>query len=132
MIPPFERVQNAEAEEELCEPLEEISKCEAANPKCKNEFVGLAYGIAQVSQNKTKIQVLFCILFQYVEAYNEGQEWGDCVQLFIGKHGKTLSTDGASTPSETSGALWMKIEKLNEKFLQDLKLLLPSAQLSHS
>ena len=63
MIPPFERVKNAEAEEELCEPLEEISKCEAANPKCKNEFVGLAYGIAQVSQNKTKIQVLFCILF---------------------------------------------------------------------
>ena len=59
MIPPFERVQNAEAEEELCEPLEEISKCEAANPKCKNEFVGLAYGIAQVSQNKTKIHVFF-------------------------------------------------------------------------
>ena len=52
MIPPFERVKNAEAEEELCEPLEEISKCEAANPKCKNEFVGLAYGIAQVRQNK--------------------------------------------------------------------------------
>ena len=54
MEPPFETVKKAEAEEELCEPLEEISKCEAANPKCKNEFVGLAYGIAQVSQTKQK------------------------------------------------------------------------------
>ena len=53
MIFPFDQVQNAETEEELCEPLEEISKCEAATPKCKNEFVGLAYGIAQVSQIKT-------------------------------------------------------------------------------
>ena len=49
MIFPFDSVRNAETEEELCEPLEEISKCEAANPKCKNEFDGLAYGIAEVS-----------------------------------------------------------------------------------
>ena len=35
MIDPFDSVRNAETEEELCEPLEEISKCEASNPKCK-------------------------------------------------------------------------------------------------
>ena len=62
MMFPFDKVQRVETEEELCEPLEEISNCEAANPKCKNEFDGLAYGIVQVSQNKTT--KVSCVLFE--------------------------------------------------------------------
>ena len=49
MIAPFEKVKKAEAEEKLCDGLKEISECETVHTACKNEYVGLAHGIANVS-----------------------------------------------------------------------------------
>ena len=90
-------MKNAEAEEELCEPLEEISKCEAANPKCKNEFVGLAYGIAQVSQNKTKRHELFEQNFLIFVFYSSMSKL-----IMKAKNGETVS----SYSLESTGKLY--------------------------
>ena len=48
MIPNFEWVKNATGQN-LCDALKAISNCKTAHPKCHNEYVGLAYGIANVS-----------------------------------------------------------------------------------
>ena len=48
MIPNFEWVKNATGQN-LCDALKAISNCKTAHPKCQNEYVGLAYGIANVS-----------------------------------------------------------------------------------
>ena len=49
MIAPFEKVKKAEAEKNLCDGLKEISECETVHTACKNEYIGLAHGIANVS-----------------------------------------------------------------------------------
>ena len=94
--------------------------------------------------------------FQYVSSGSEGKKLDKCAQDFIKNNTKTLSS-GSSEKSETSdtetsettesstttgtsgtsgtslgpsGSLWAEIEKLNQKFLEDLKALLPSAMSS--
>ena len=90
---------------------------------------------------------------------SEGKKLDKCAQDFIKNNTKTLSS-GSSEKSETSesetsettessktttgmsgtsgtsprpsGSLWAEIEKLNQKFLEDLKALLPSAMSSES
>ena len=88
---------------------------------------------------------------------SEGKKLDKCAQDFIKNNTKTLSsgsseksetsesetsenTESSTTTTETSGtsgttsgpsgSLWAEIEKLNQKFLDDLKALLPSAMSS--
>ena len=55
----------------------------------------------------------------------------ECFQNFIEKHNQTSLL--AEVPTSTEGeldnnqGLWPKIEILNQKFMQELKLLLPQA-----
>ena len=49
MIPKFDRAKTATGQN-LCDALKAISACETGHPKCQNEYVGLAYGIANVSK----------------------------------------------------------------------------------
>ena len=65
MIAPFEKVKKAEAEEKLCDGLKEISECETVHTACKNEYVGLAHGIANVSHLSTLFEIfIFCSKIQ--------------------------------------------------------------------
>ena len=57
MIAPFEKVKKAEAEKNLCDGLKEISECETVHTACKNEYIGLAHGIANVSNFSKSINV---------------------------------------------------------------------------
>ena len=57
MIAPFEKVKKAEAEKNLCDGLKEISECETVHTACKNEYIGLAHGIANVSISGKSINV---------------------------------------------------------------------------
>ena len=57
MIAPFEKVKKAEAEKNLCDGLKEISECETVHTSCKNEYIGLAHGIANVSNFSKSINV---------------------------------------------------------------------------
>ena len=49
MIPKFDWAKTATGQN-LCDALKAISACETGHPKCQNEYVGLAYGIANVSK----------------------------------------------------------------------------------
>ena len=156
MIAPFEKVKNGNFGEDLCDPLEEVSNCETAHPSCKNEYIGLAHGIANVSLKIVFEKQKITFRFQYVSSGSEGKKLDKCAQDFIKNNTKTLSS-GSSEKSETSesetsettesskattgtsgtspgpsGSLWAEIEKLNQKFLEDLKALLPSAMSSES
>ena len=68
MIAPFEKVKKAEAEKNLCDGLKEISECETVHTACKNEYIGLAHGIANVSNfsksmhNKAILSILYSSL----------------------------------------------------------------------
>ena len=63
MIPKFDWAKTATGQN-LCDALKAISICETGHPKCQNEYVGLAYGIANVSKKMSHWtnQTLFHIL----------------------------------------------------------------------
>ena len=132
---------------EFCDALEMISKCGEAVPSCHNDFRGLAHAIANVRPNMISFATFYLkvMLFQFPDLYDakkpNWRPWRNepfpnytpsndpvklaCFEKFIEKHNKTsLLTDEENTNQED---LWSKIEKLNQKFLADLKLAIDEA-----
>ena len=146
MTGPFDSIifERSREKHEFCDALERISKCGEAVPSCHNDFKGLAHAIANVSPNMISIFTYYLnvVPFQFPDLYDakkpNWRPWGNepfpsytpsndpvklaCFEKFIEKHNKTsLFTDEENTNQED---VWSKIEKLNQKFLADLKLLI--------
>ena len=147
MTGPFDSIIFPMRPHEFCDALEMISKCGEAVPSCHNDFRGLAHAIANVRPNMISFVTYYLnvMLFQFPDLYDakkpNWRPWRNepfpnytpsndpvklaCFEKFIEKHNKTsLMTDEENTNQED---LWSKIEKLNQKFLADLKLAIDEA-----
>merc|ERR1719414_1694755 len=92
---------------------------------CHNDFVGLAHAIANFPDlydaKKPNWWPWRNETFPSYTPSNDPVKLA-CFEKFIEKHNKaSLFTDEENTNQED---LWSKIEKLNQKFLADLKLLI--------